>query len=82
MCFHTSNKNSSYKGHGKGTTQNYRIMKLGKKNIRKSQSITIRDEDTVRKCTGKRQRLLVNNDLGELKIREAKRKNLHCNQEN
>lgn len=57
-------------------------MKLGKTNSRKSQSITVRGEDIVNKRMGKRQRLLVNKTLGELKIRQAKRKNLHHNQEN
>lgn len=81
MCFNISNKHNDYKGHGKGTTQDYRIMKLGKKNSRRSRSVTVRGEDIACKCMGKRQRLLDNNTSGELKIREAQRKNLHYNQE-
>lgn len=70
---------SSYKGHGKSTMQNSRIMKHGKKNSRESQSTTVK---SVSKWV--RHRFLVNNSSEELKIKEAKikKKNLHHKQEN
>lgn len=57
--------------------QNSRIMKHGKKNGRESQSTTVKSVSAW-----VRHRFLVNNTSKELKIQEAKRKNLHHKQEN
>lgn len=65
--FNISNKMSSFKGHGKSTMQNSRIMKHGKKNSRESQSTTVK---SVSKWV--RHRFLVNNSSEELKIKETK----------